>query len=160
MQIRIRETGQLMYEDEFRRNNIHIPLPTQLTEEWLNEFQADVVFQGPSAPVNSPYEFSYYSGVELIEGKWYTVYSTGPVFTDNEEGTAAQQMAAYRARIDTDRAIAIRRDRDALLAKTDWTQGKDIADDVSTSWAPYRQALRDVPTQTGFPWNVEWPVKE
>jgi len=50
--------------------------------------------------------------------------------------------------------------RDDLLAKTDWSQGKDIADAVSASWVTYRQALRDVPAQAGFPWNIEWPVKE
>ena len=43
------------------------------------------------------------------------------------------------------------------LQASDWTQGKDIANEVSTAWATYRQALRDVPSQEGFPWNVTWP---
>ena len=49
--------------------------------------------------------------------------------------------------------------RDQLLAATDWTQAKDISDAVSSKYATYRQALRDVPQQSGFPENIVWPVK-
>jgi len=52
-----------------------------------------------------------------------------------------------------------------LLYESDWTQ---IADAPSggawtgvdkAAWATYRQQLRDVPAQSGFPANVTWPVK-
>lgn len=56
-------------------------------------------------------------------------------------------------------AVSIRAQRDSLLMSTDWTQAKDIPDSISTPWAPYRQALRDVPQQAGFPETVVWPVK-
>jgi hypothetical protein len=52
----------------------------------------------------------------------------------------------------------IRNERNGLLASTDWTQAKDIPDAVSVKWAPYRQALRDVPAQSGFPDSVDWPT--
>jgi hypothetical protein len=48
--------------------------------------------------------------------------------------------------------------RDSLLAATDWTQVSDATVDQA-AWATYRQALRDVPEQAGFPDNVTWPVK-
>ena len=165
MQIRIRETEQVMYVDEFRRTYSNLQLPDTLNEEWLNANGADVVFEGPQAATTPPYEYSYYSGVEQKDGKWYTRYSVGPVFTDftatetEPAKTAHEQMVAYRARKDTEQAKTVRETRDALLAKTDWTQAKDIADSVSTSWVTYRQALRDVPSQTLFPWIIEWPVK-
>ena len=165
MQIRIRETEQVMYVDEFRRTYSNLQLPDTLTEEWLNDNGADVVFQGPQATTIPPYEFSYYSGVEQKDGKWYTKYSVGPVFTDipatetEPAKTAFEQMVAYRASKDTEQAKAVRASRDELLAKTDWSQGKDIADSVSASWVTYRQALRDVPSQAIFPWIIEWPVK-
>jgi hypothetical protein len=54
-------------------------------------------------------------------------------------------------------AHRVRVDRTLRLQASDWTQGKDIADEVSTAWATYRQALRDVPSQEGFPWGVTWP---
>lgn len=53
----------------------------------------------------------------------------------------------------------LRNRRDQLLAATDWTQAKDIPDAVSSKYAAYRQALRDVPQQSGFPENIVWPVK-
>jgi len=56
-------------------------------------------------------------------------------------------------------AYSIRSERNAKLTASDWTQGKDIPDSVSAPWATYRQALRDVPAQAGFPWEVNWPTK-
>jgi len=51
----------------------------------------------------------------------------------------------------------VRMDRDALLAETDWWA---VADRTMTqAEIDYRQALRDVPQQAGFPENVTWPTK-
>ena len=46
--------------------------------------------------------------------------------------------------------------RDALLADSDWTQVPDAPVDQA-AWATYRQALRDVPEQAGFPSDINWP---
>jgi len=51
----------------------------------------------------------------------------------------------------------IRDKRNRLLAKSDWTQLADAPVDRN-AWAIYRQALRDIPEQTGFPQSVTWPV--
>lgn len=53
---------------------------------------------------------------------------------------------------------AIRAKRNALLAQTDWTQSIDIPVETQVKWRPYRQALRDVPEQNGFPNDVQWPA--
>lgn len=50
----------------------------------------------------------------------------------------------------------IRTDRDAKLSASDWTQVIDAPVDQA-AWATYRQALRDIPQQDGFPLNVIWP---
>lgn len=50
----------------------------------------------------------------------------------------------------------IRKQRDTLLAKSDWTQLPD-AQVNKTAWATYRQQLKDLPSQSGFPLNVQWP---
>jgi len=47
--------------------------------------------------------------------------------------------------------------RDSLLAATDWTANSDVT--MSDEMRTYRQALRDVPAQAGFPDNVTWPTK-
>lgn len=49
-----------------------------------------------------------------------------------------------------------RQQRDRLLAASDWTQVSDAPVDQA-AWATYRQALRDVPQQAGFPDNITWP---
>ena len=51
-----------------------------------------------------------------------------------------------------------RDERNALLADSDWTQVPDAPVDQA-AWATYRQALRDVPEQAGFPEEVTWPEK-
>jgi hypothetical protein len=56
------------------------------------------------------------------------------------------------------KAASVRKQRDALLTQSDWTQLPDAPVD-SAAWASYRQALRDVPAQAGFPFEVVWPVK-
>lgn len=55
-------------------------------------------------------------------------------------------------------ADQVRAERDRLLAESDWTQVADAPVDQA-AWATYRQALRDVPEQQGFPHDVIWPVK-
>lgn len=58
-----------------------------------------------------------------------------------------------------ERTTAARRSRLARLAACDWTQVADAptSDEQRAAWATYRQALRDVPLQSGFPDNVTWP---
>jgi hypothetical protein len=58
-----------------------------------------------------------------------------------------------------EQSAEVRDKRDRLLAETDWTQAADIPQATKDKWAPYRQALRDVPDQAGFPFDVVWPVK-
>lgn len=53
-----------------------------------------------------------------------------------------------------------RGERNRLLAASDWTQMPDspLSDADKTAWATYRTALRDVPSQSGFPGNIVWPT--
>lgn len=59
-------------------------------------------------------------------------------------------------------AQKVRSKRDALLQESDWVVSKayEIGEAVPTNWATYRQALRDVTLQGGFPYSVIWPTKE
>jgi hypothetical protein len=56
-------------------------------------------------------------------------------------------------------ADVVREERNRLLTACDWTQLADCAldADVKSAWVTYRQALRDVPEQAGFPASVTWP---
>lgn len=57
-------------------------------------------------------------------------------------------------------AADVRAKRDALLAASDYTQATDYPSTYAarTAWAKYRQQLRDVTKQAGFPASVVWPV--
>lgn len=72
-------------------------------------------------------------------------------------GRGGKPCASAPVASQDDLAAAVRARRDALLAASDWTQGKDIPDSISNAWAGYRQALRDIPQQEGFPASVSWP---
>ena len=50
-------------------------------------------------------------------------------------------------------------DRQAYLNYSDWTQMPDVVLANKTEWATYRQLLRDVTAQPGFPWSVAWPQR-
>jgi hypothetical protein len=56
-------------------------------------------------------------------------------------------------------AETVRFKRDFLITQTDWTQGYDIPQVTKDLWIPYRQELRDITLQSGFPTSVTWPVK-
>ena len=160
MRIRLRATGAVMLESEFRAYQQANGGPTwdRTTDEVLEALSADPVFEGPQASGGTVYQFSTPSGVEQIDGKWYTKHILGPVFTDTEDATAAEQEVAYKAQKDAEQAKAMRQQRTEKLKDTDWTQVADAPVDKA-AWAVYRQALRDITTQAGFPWNVTWPTQ-
>lgn len=167
MKIRLRATGAVMFEDELRRYLLENNGPSfdRLTSDVLEAIGADPVFEGPQATGGTVYQYSQYSGVEQIEGKWYTKYVLGPIFTDitNADGTvatAAEQEQFYKAVKDAEQAKAVRQSRDQSLKECDWTQLADapFSQESKIAWTAYRQALRDIPQQEGFPWTVVWPT--
>lgn len=80
----------------------------------------------------------------LVDGRWTQQWSV-VAFTEEEQAKNDEILAADA-----------RRTRNQKLADTDWTQLPDSAVN-SADWTTYRQALRDVPTQSGFPRSVTWP---
>ena len=157
-QVRIRESGAVVYEAELRSylKANDGPSYDQLTPEVMEAIGVDPVFEGPQATGGTVYQYSQVAGVEQIEGKWYTKYILGPVFTDTEESSAAEQEAAYKAMKDAEQAKSVRATRGEKLKDCDWTQVADAPVDKEV-WAAYRQALRDVTGQEGFPWAITWP---
>lgn len=147
MQVRIRETGAVMYESEFRAYQQANGGPSWdvTTTEVLEALDADVVFEGPQASPTR-YQMAFADGVEQLDGKWYTKYSV-----------ADMEAEAITAK-DAEQAKSVREQRKTKLAESDWTQVADAPVD-KTAWATYRQALRDVPSQAGFPWEITWPTQ-
>lgn len=91
-------------------------------------------------------------------GYGYTTWEMRTQLPNAALETAPDQWAEIIKQADYDAAAAIvRAQRDKLIAATDWTVLGD-AKTVKADWKAYRQALRDVPEQAGFPYAVQWPT--
>jgi len=150
MELRERATGHIITDAQFRALWTNTSFPAVID---YAAWGYDVVFEGPQATGGTVYQYSMRQGVEQIGDKWYTKYVLGPIFATPEE------EAAYKARLDDEQASRIRAERNVKLAACDWTQVNDAPfdDTGKAAWAAYRQALRDISGQAGFPWSVEWP---
>tara|TARA_B100001989_G_scaffold63581_1_gene42876 strand:- start:768 stop:1217 length:450 start_codon:yes stop_codon:yes gene_type:complete len=101
--------------------------------------------------------------VELVETLTYTTPTQklvsvepyidgGKVYNIKVESTTADEQAA----LTTTQWYLIRAQRNSLIEQTDWRAGSDVT--LSDEWKTYRQALRDVPTQSD-PFNITWPTE-
>lgn len=152
---RIRSSGAVKSQGEIRKLFPNVSLPRVWSADVCNQLGIDPVLESP-APEVTRYQTANKNGVEQdAKGNWVWAWTIGPTFTDNEEATAAEQEAAYVQRIDDEQTKAVRDDRNKRLSNTDWRFRSDM--NPSQDWIDYCQALRDVPTQDGFPWNVQWP---
>lgn len=61
-----------------------------------------------------------------------------------------------RQAVDAAASQTLREERNKRLSYCDWTQLSDAPVDAAP-WAVYRQALRDISDQAGFPWDITWP---
>jgi len=76
-------------------------------------------------------------------------------FTEAEYAEYEANLTAVESQYQDHLAKVARAARDEKLKATDWRASSDLT--MSTEWANYRQALRDVPSQAGFPNTITWP---
>jgi len=85
--------------------------------------------------------------------------STGEIvqipYTAEEQAEYDTKKAAWAANANDRKAAEVRAERNAKITACDWRVLSDVSN--SDVWKTYRQALRDIPTQSGFPNNVTWP---
>lgn len=86
-----------------------------------------------------------------VYGEAFTMNDFGPLpegFSDTPPPPTLEEMAAH-----------IRSHRDSLIVATDYLVMPDypLSDEARAAVAAYRQALRDITKQAGFPHSVEWP---
>ena len=138
---RIRSTGEVLTDEEFRKRHKNTSFSRLLDEKLLDAFDTDVVFEGPQKQGPPPYSVTYRDGVEKIGDKWYTKYSI------------RQQD---KSPIDKQQEENIRQRRDNLMKQSDWRAVSDR--ELEPEWKEYRQALRDITKHEGFPHDVKWPT--
>jgi hypothetical protein len=125
---------------QLRLDNPQVSFPQEIPEDTLAEYDVYFATEQAKPSYNPQTHYLKQSAFYQVNDAWLVQYTAEPLPVE-------------------DVAQSVRADRDQRLAATDWTQGKDISDEVSTKWVAYRQALRDVPTQAGFPWDVQWPIQ-
>jgi hypothetical protein len=119
-----------------RRDNSQTSFPKKIPDELLAEYDVYPVQQNAAPDVDSK-THNVRQSVELVDGVWTQVWSVVQI----DEQAAADNVRAYRNK---------------LISDTDWMALTDNT--MTPEWAAYRQALRDVTAQDGFPFSVVWPV--
>jgi len=146
---RIRATGQLATQGEVRGMYPNTSFPSQWTPALVEELGLDPVFESPT-PTTTRYQVAFKDGVEQdSQGRWLWKWSISEM---DDETKAAK---------DAEAAKAVRATRDGKLAECDWVVIKNLElnQNIPGVWEVYRQGLRDVPAQAGFPHDITWPSK-
>jgi hypothetical protein len=166
-QYRIRSTGEIQSEMQIRAANSHRSLPRVWNDNVFDLLGIDPVFASTKPAPSSDYKIVVRDGVEQNDqGEWVWAWTENDMFqeyTDNEGNlvTVQVQIDASLAKRNDELSETIRVERNTLLAETDWISLKALESGQAPSaeMVAYRQALRDVPSQAGFPGEITWPTK-
>ena len=154
---RHKSTGEVKSQGEWRAANPNISMPRAWNQNVLDALNIEPVLAAPK-PDAGPYQVAVRNGVVWdANGNWVMAWEVRDMFSDDDGGTKVEKEAAYQAGLDAEAADEIRNERSRLLAKTDWMALSDVT--MSAEMATYRQALRDITAQAGFPHGVTWPTK-
>lgn len=131
-----------------RAANPNTSFPAEVDDATMESFGAyRVYFVTPPAFDERTQELVEITPVFSAAGnRWTQVFEV--------RNLSAEQV---QQKIDT-QATAMRYERNTRLSASDWTQVADAPVDKAV-WAAYRQELRDITKQAGFPWDVQWPVE-
>ena len=159
---RLKSDGSIKTKEELIAANKNMSMPKVWGEGVYEALGIDVVFETPQPSASGAYKTVVRNGVEQNAKDqwvqaWVEQYMFADTTVDDVTTTKAEHEAAYQARLDADAAAAVRSQRDGLLVETDWMGLSDVT--MSSAWATYRQALRDVPEQDDFPHTITWPDK-
>jgi hypothetical protein len=132
--------------EQFRADNPTISFPAEISSDTLAGYGVyPVGYQ--SAPAYDPatQRLVISSQPSLVNGSW--------VLTKSIENKTAEQITNDT----TTKGDQVRLTRNKRLSETDWCALSDVT--MSAEMSAYRQALRDLPDQEGFPYTVTWPTK-
>lgn len=124
---------------QLRKDNPNVSFPREMTDEQLANRNIYPVAVTSKPEYNLLVQSVRQSDPQNVNGSWVIDWAVENL---------PQEDAANN----------VRNHRNDLLAECDWTQLADATVN-SLAWANYRQALRDIPQQDGFPYNVNWPTK-
>ena len=158
-------TGTPKTKVQLRQENKHMSLPEAWTDATLEALGVARVTK-TTAPDVGEWQVAVKDGVEQVDGVWQEKWVTQEMFTEytetDEDGveTAVTVQDQKDAKVAADNAAleaTERATRDDLLKATDHYGLSDVP--MTDAMTAYRQALRDVPQQVGFPQTITWPTK-
>ena len=158
-------TGTPKTKVQLQQENKHMSLPSSWTDATLEALGVARVTK-TDAPDVSEWQVAVKDGVEQVDGVWQERWVTQEMFVEytgeDEDGNAVTYTVQDQidAKVATDNAAleaTERATRDDLLKATDHYGLSDVT--MTDAMAAYRQALRDVPQQAGFPGTIIWPTK-
>jgi len=158
-------TGTPKTKVQLRQENKHMSLPEAWTDATLEALGVARVTK-TTAPDVGEWQVAVKDGVEQVDGVWQERWVTQEMFTEytetDEDGveTTVTVQDQKDAKVAADNAAleaTERATRDDLLKATDHYGLSDVS--MTDAMTAYRQALRDVPQQAGFPQTITWPTK-
>jgi hypothetical protein len=126
-----------------RKDHHNVSFPKVLDDATLARFNVARVASTPRPADDHTKDFNVTA--EQVNGAWVEKWVATDVSAEEIENRTANQASNVRA------------ERDQKLSETDWRFRSDM--NPSQEWVNYCQALRDVPAQAGFPWDVQWPTQ-
>lgn len=133
---------------ELYQDNPNISFHTNMSDEELELWGVFKVEKQEPPQIDEATELLEHKIPLLINGKW--VQNWNVTRADESEIQERYQI----------KSELIRKERNRLLSETDYTQMSDyyMSPEDKELWISFRQSLRDISLQSGFPWNVEWPT--
>lgn len=129
---------------KLRRDNPNVSFPKAPSDEVLEKWDVYPLVTEKEPKFDRNTHFSTLEQPALVDGVWKRVWTV----SQHPENTAA---------------ALIRKKRDAILAENidvmNPIRWESMTSEEKSAWTTYRQALLDVPAQSGFPFNVVWPTK-
>jgi hypothetical protein len=127
-----------------RRDNPNTSFPRNPSDAVLADWNVFPVVEQSPPEYNPASQNLNQLNPTLADGEWLQTWQVTAASAEE----IAERLQSKEAEV--------RQQRNELLSTCDWTQLPDSPADHE-AWATYRQALRDVTAQEGFPWDVTWP---
>ena len=145
MNYRKNSDGTVVSQENILKEYKGYSLPKPITTTFIESLGYKVINQGSVPSTTPPYQYVADDGIEEKDGAWSTKYKVETYSGDDA------------TKIDNDAAAFHRLQRNQRLEETDHLALSDVT--LPDAWKTYRQALRDLPTASGWPHTPTWPTK-
>lgn len=122
--------------NDLRKENPNVSFPAEITDAMKEKYGIADVNENDKPSFDPLTEDIVEAPMTIVDGVVQINYATEPASNENK-------------------MLRVRLQRDSFLRTSDWMALSDVT--MPEKWKTYRQALRDIPQQSGFPSSVTWP---